>query len=142
MANIEKRSKNSYRLTVNIGYDEHGKPIRERKTVKAKSPTEAKKELVKFEAEILTGNYIRPDSISQWWARFINRNNLEKVRFHDLRHMSITFLIEKNVPMKSISDRARHSRIGTTMDIYGHNIVDVDRAAADHFNEFFAKKEG
>jgi integrase len=86
------------------------------------------------------GKPIRPDSISQWWSRFIKRNKLEKVRFHDLRHMSITFLIEKNVPMKSISDRARHSRIGTTMDIYGHNIVNVDRAAADHFNEFFTKK--
>ncbi|SDJ20943.1 tyrosine-type recombinase/integrase [Natribacillus halophilus] len=83
---------------------------------------------------------IRPDSISQWWIRFIHNNYLEKIRFHDLRHLSITFLIEKNVPMKSISERARHSKIGTTMDFYGHNIVDVDRVAASHFSEFFNKK--
>ncbi|WP_432653130.1 hypothetical protein [Salibacterium salarium] len=31
--------------------------------------------------------------------------------------MSITYLIEKNVPVKSISERTRHSRIGTAMDI-------------------------
>ncbi|MBU9711121.1 tyrosine-type recombinase/integrase [Evansella tamaricis] len=86
------------------------------------------------------GRPIRPDSISQWWIRFINKNKLPKIRFHDLRHLSITFLIGKNVPMKSISERARHSRIGTTMDIYGHNIIEVDQVAADHFKVFFQGK--
>ncbi|WP_026701470.1 tyrosine-type recombinase/integrase [Salibacterium aidingense] len=88
------------------------------------------------------GKPIRPDSISQWWSRFIKKNQLEKIRFHDLRHMSITFLIGKNVAMKSISERARHSKIGTTMDIYGHGIEEVDRVAANHFKEFFTKKPG
>ncbi|QDI91069.1 integrase [Salicibibacter halophilus] len=43
--------------------------------------------------------------------------------------------------MKSISERARHSNIGTTMDIYGHNIVDIDHVSASHFSRFF-KQEG
>ncbi|GAK12539.1 site-specific integrase [Geomicrobium sp. JCM 19039] len=88
------------------------------------------------------GRPIRPDSISQWWIRFIKKNQLPKVRFHDLRHISITFLISQNLPMKSISSRARHSKIGTTMDIYGHSIVEVDREAAQLFEQFFSKKEG
>ncbi|WP_227004028.1 tyrosine-type recombinase/integrase [Salicibibacter halophilus] len=87
------------------------------------------------------GEPFRPESISNWWLRFIKRHNLKKIRFHDLRHLSITFLIGKNVPMKSISERARHSNISTTMDVYGHNIVDVDRLAADHFSEFFDQKK-
>lgn len=87
------------------------------------------------------GKPMRPDSISQWWRRFIQKNQLEPIRFHDLRHLSITFLIGKNVPMKSISERARHSNIGTTMDIYGHTLVEIDRLAASHFSEFFHKKE-
>ncbi|WP_343033705.1 tyrosine-type recombinase/integrase [Alkalicoccus luteus] len=70
----------------------------------------------------------------------MKRTGIEKVRFHDLRYISITYLIEKNVPMKSISDRASHSNIGTTMNIYGHKIVEVDRAAADQFNHFFEDK--
>ncbi|WP_026701471.1 N-terminal phage integrase SAM-like domain-containing protein [Salibacterium aidingense] len=61
MANIEKRGKNKYRLSVIIGYTETGKVIRERKTIQAKNQTEAKKELSKFEAEILSGHYIKPD---------------------------------------------------------------------------------
>ncbi|MEH7354029.1 hypothetical protein V7150_10675 [Neobacillus drentensis] len=55
MASIEKRGKNSYRLSVVIGYESNGDPIRERKTVKAKNPTEVKKLLTLFEAEILNG---------------------------------------------------------------------------------------
>lgn len=88
------------------------------------------------------GKPMRPDSISQWWSRFIKRNKLEKIRFHDLRHLSITFLIGQNVPIKSISERARHSKIGTTMDIYGHAIEEIDRIAADKFKQFFQWKHG
>lgn len=83
------------------------------------------------------GKPMRPDAVSKWWRKFIHKNNLEKIRFHDLRHLSITFLIGKNVPMKSISERARHSNIATTMDLYGHNIVDVDHVSASYFSEFF-----
>ncbi|CAM3779826.1 tyrosine-type recombinase/integrase [Alkalicoccus chagannorensis] len=87
-----------------------------------------------------TGKPRRPDSISQWWNRFLKRYNLPYMRFHDLRHFSITYLIEKNVPMKSISDRARHARIDTTMNLYGHKIIDVDRLAASHFDSFLPPK--
>ncbi|PKR79217.1 site-specific integrase [Halalkalibacillus sediminis] len=87
------------------------------------------------------GKPYRPDSISQWWIRFRKRNDLGNVRFHDLRHLSVTYLIHKGLPIKTISDRARHTNIGTTMNLYGHNIVEIDQVAADHFGEFFTTKE-
>ncbi|MDQ0158786.1 tyrosine-type recombinase/integrase [Alkalibacillus salilacus] len=87
------------------------------------------------------GKPMRPDSISQWWRRFRIKNELGNVRFHDLRHLSVTYLIHKGMPIKTISDRARHTNIGTTMNIYGHNIVEIDELAADHFSEFFKKKD-
>jgi integrase len=65
---------------------------------------------------------------------------LEPIRFNDLRHFSVTFLIGKNMSIKSLSSRARHSRIGTTMDTYGHNIIEVDQIAAAHFSEFCREK--
>ncbi|MCM3528306.1 site-specific integrase [Cytobacillus oceanisediminis] len=61
MANVENRGNGSYRLTVILGYDEKGTPIRERKTVKAKNLKEAKKLLTLFEAEILTGEYFKAE---------------------------------------------------------------------------------
>ncbi|WP_175616013.1 tyrosine-type recombinase/integrase [Piscibacillus halophilus] len=86
------------------------------------------------------GKPIRPDSISQWWIRFKKRNNLGNIRFHDLRHLSVTFLIHKGLPIKTISDRARHTNIRTTMNLYGHIIVEIDELAAEHFSIFFDQK--
>ncbi|ELK47224.1 site-specific integrase [Halobacillus sp. BAB-2008] len=83
------------------------------------------------------GKPMRPDSVSQWWGRFRKRHNIDGLRFHDLRHYSVTYLIQQNVPTKSISQRVRHRKIGTTMDIYGHHIEEVDQMAAEHFNVFF-----
>jgi integrase len=42
MGSIEKHGKNTFRLGIVIGYDDLGKPIRERRTVKAKNKTEVK----------------------------------------------------------------------------------------------------
>ncbi|MFA1820601.1 tyrosine-type recombinase/integrase [Virgibacillus oceani] len=82
MAHIEHRGKNSYRLVVTIGYNDRGTPIRERKTVKAKNPTEAKKHLSIFEAEILTGKYIKPEKITldklyREWEEKVTNDQLE-----------------------------------------------------------------
>ncbi|KMY49194.1 tyrosine-type recombinase/integrase [Peribacillus loiseleuriae] len=76
MAYIEKRGKDKYRLTVNIGYDEKGTAIKERKTVQAKNPTEAKKLLSLFEAEILTGNYIKIEekmTLNKFYPEWLNK---------------------------------------------------------------------
>ncbi|MGP4061464.1 tyrosine-type recombinase/integrase [Halobacillus sp. H74] len=86
------------------------------------------------------GKPMRPDSVSQWWSRFRKRNDIGEIRFHDLRHYSVTYLIQQNVPTKSISQRVRHRKIGTTMDIYGHHIEEVDQVAAGHFDVFFQQK--
>ncbi|MFC7321067.1 tyrosine-type recombinase/integrase [Halobacillus campisalis] len=39
------------------------------------------------------GKPMRPDSVSQWWGRFRKRYDIGNVRFHDLRHYSVTYLI-------------------------------------------------
>ncbi|MCQ6275796.1 site-specific integrase [Bacillus sp. V3B] len=85
------------------------------------------------------GKPIRPDSISQWWARFIKKNNLKKIRFHDLRHTSATLLINEGVHAKVISERLGHADISTTMNIYGHVLAEADQTAAAHFDTFFKK---
>jgi integrase len=85
------------------------------------------------------GKPIRPDSISQWWARFIKKNNLKKIRFHDLRHTSATLLINEGVHAKVISERLGHADISTTMNIYGHVLAEADQTAAAHFDNFFKK---
>lgn len=88
------------------------------------------------------GKPIRPDSISQWWSRFVESDQfkelgLKKIRFHDLRHSSLTYLSTKGIRTKAVQKRAGHARIGTTFDIYGHTLIEEDREAASQFDEMF-----
>jgi integrase len=81
---------------------------------------------------------LRPDSVSQWWIRFINKNyHLKKITFHGLRHTSVSLLIDKNTAMKIISERVGHADIGTTVDIYGHLLEEADKKAANSLDETF-----
>jgi integrase len=84
------------------------------------------------------GKPIRPESIGQWWRRFLKRKGLKHIKFHSLRHTSISLLIDEKVPMKDISERAGHtSGIGITMDLYGHLLIDSDRRAAMALDKAF-----
>ncbi|MGG3882633.1 site-specific integrase [Brevibacillus panacihumi] len=63
------------------------------------------------------GKPLYPSSVKTWWSRFIKRNSLRYIRFHDLRHTSATVLINKGVHAKIISERLGHANILTTMNI-------------------------
>jgi integrase len=86
---------------------------------------------------------MHPSSITSWWRKFIKRNQLPFIRFHDLRHTSATLLINKGAHMKTISARLGHASISTTMNIYGHALEEADKSAASMFNNLFKyeKKE-
>ena len=53
-------------------------------------------------------------------SKVLERNNMPHIRWHDLRHSTASFLIEKGWHVKDISEWLGHSSITTTMDIYGH----------------------
>ena len=46
------------------------------------------------------------------------------IRFHDLRHSCATNLIAAGVPIAHVSQIIRHASIKTTVDTYGHLVVD------------------
>lgn len=87
------------------------------------------------------GRPLRPDSISQFWSRFVERNKLRKIRLHDLRHTSATRLINRGVHAKVIQERLGHATIGTTMNVYGHVLEKADQTAAAHFDDLFSDKK-
>ena len=59
---IEKRGKNSYRLTVSEGFDLNGKPMIHRKTIHG-TKKEAEVELAKFVTEVQNGLVIDGKSL-------------------------------------------------------------------------------
>jgi len=52
------------------------------------------------------------------------------VTLHGLLHSHITALLAAGVPLKVVSERAGHSSISVTADIYGHVLAAMDQAAA------------
>ncbi|WP_077596614.1 tyrosine-type recombinase/integrase [Oceanobacillus kimchii] len=61
----------------------------------------------------------------------MERHNLKYINIHALRHASATLLINEGVHAKIISQRLGHSDISTTMNFYGHAIVEADKIATE-----------
>ena len=59
---------------------------------------------------------------------------------HGLRHTSATMLISEGVNIKSVSSRLGHSNTNTTLDVYSHALIEVDRTATDNIEEFLFGK--
>lgn len=87
------------------------------------------------------GRQMDPKSITRWWKKRLKKYELPEITFHELRHTSATLLINQGVHMKTISARLGHSKIGTTMDLYGHALESADEKAAEHFDNLFKNKE-
>lgn len=66
------------------------------------------------------GERIRPGYITQHFPLLLKKNNLRKIRFHDLRHSCASLLYANGVSLKQIQEWLGHSDISTTSNIYTH----------------------
>lgn len=83
------------------------------------------------------GEPFNPLSVTQFFSRFLNRHEKEikKVRFHDLRHSSASYILSQGVNMKIVQERLGHKNFKTTFNIYSHVTEEDDRKASDVFDE-------
>ena len=56
---------------------------------------------------------------------------------HDLRHTSVSLLIEIGAHPKVIQERLGHSSITVTMDVYGHLFPSLAEALTERLDEVF-----
>src|SRR5690625_4422397 len=83
----------------------------------------------------------RPGSITRFWRRFNARNkdNIRRIRFHDLRHSSATIILsesDENITMRVVQERLGHKDIKTTLRFYSHVTVEDDERASSIFDQF------
>jgi integrase len=73
---------------------------------------------------------IRPNQITERFIRTRAKVGMPNVRFHDLRHASITQMLGFGVDIKTVSTRAGHASTRMTLDRYAHALPAGDIGAA------------
>lgn len=62
-------------------------------------------------------------------------NQIEKLRFHDLRHSYATYLLSKGIPVKYVQKQLGHSKATMTLDTYADVMPSVKFGALDLLNK-------
>ncbi|UNC92420.1 tyrosine-type recombinase/integrase [Candidatus Contubernalis alkaliaceticus] len=86
------------------------------------------------------GQAMHPDTLSNWFPKFLKRHNLPHLNFHGLRHTAATLLIGQGLDIVALSSRLGHSDRSTTINIYTHALKRTDKEAADKMEVFFSKE--
>ena len=77
------------------------------------------------------GNPIHPDTVTDWFSKFIKRSGLPYVTLHSLRHTNATLMIAEGTDVCTISKRLGHANTATTLNIYAHALKSKDKEAAN-----------
>lgn len=85
------------------------------------------------------GELLRPNRVTGRFADLIERYDLRKIRFHDLRHTFASILINQDVPLLNVSTFLGHSDLATTANIYAHLDKSKKQESADIISNIFNK---
>ena len=85
------------------------------------------------------GELLRPNRVTGRFADLLERYNLRKIRFHDLRHTFASILINQDVPLLNVSNFLGHSDLSTTANIYAHLDKSKKQESADIISNIFNK---
>lgn len=91
-----------------------------------------------------TGAPLFPDSVTQWFSKFIARSGMPKVTVHSLRHTYASLMIADNVPLIVVSRQLGHAQASTTANIYAHAIASAQAKAMqtlDRFNDLVGQEQ-
>jgi len=81
------------------------------------------------------GGYWHPRNMSRVFSALVGEADIPKVTFHGLRHTHLTHLLQEGIHPKVASERAGHSSVAVTLDVYSHAIPDMQRDAADRIDD-------
>ena len=76
------------------------------------------------------------------WRKIVERSGLAYLRFHDLRHVHASLLLQQGVHPKIVSERLGHSGIGITMDIYSHVLPGLQSQAVEPLGQLLSGATG
>ncbi len=81
------------------------------------------------------GTFLDQSRVSKEFKSLLKSAGLPSIRFHDLRHTSISFLLGMGTPVNAVQHRAGHSKASVTTDVYGHSLDVSQKEAAEKMEE-------
>ena len=84
------------------------------------------------------GTLILPDSITHYFTKLLDKNDLPHIKFHALRHSCISLLANNTAfTMKQIQDYAGHGDFLTTFNVYSHTDDSAKKTEMDYITSCF-----
>ncbi len=74
-------------------------------------------------------------SLTRDFKKLLKAAGLPEIRFHDLRHTTASLLLNNNVNPVVVSKRLGHSRTSITLDVYGHQLQNMQAEAAETIDD-------
>lgn len=81
--------------------------------------------------------YTEPRTYRDFYFRFIDGLDIQKLKFHCLRHTFATKCIEAGADYKTVSELLGHANVNITMNLYVHPSMEQKRKCVELFNSMF-----
>lgn len=81
------------------------------------------------------GKIRSPRGLTASYKYVLAKHNIEESRLHDLRHTAATLMFDNGADPTVVQHALGHSKIGTTMNIYVHNLDKANVKAANIMGE-------
>jgi integrase len=115
--------------TINIGEAIVGKLSEHRESQWVLDEATAKAESLVFPNS--KGNPLEPRRVYTEFKNLLAQTGLPDIRFHELRHTAASLMLSNGTPIVEVSNQLGHSKVSTTLDIYGHLIPGLKSQAVD-----------
>ncbi|WP_236031304.1 site-specific integrase [Ktedonospora formicarum] len=87
------------------------------------------------------GGYWMPEHMVTMFHKLLEKAQLPRIRFHDLRHSAATLLLAMGVHPKIVQNLLGHSKISTTMDTYSHVLPSMQKEIVDKMGLVFKQED-
>ncbi|MGV9774302.1 tyrosine-type recombinase/integrase [Streptosporangium sp. NPDC003464] len=75
-----------------------------------------------------------PANLTRRFCGLLDQAGLRRIRFHDLRHLTATLLLEQGVELVVIKELLGHAHISITADVYAHVRLRLQRDAIERMS--------
>lgn len=85
----------------------------------------------------INGKHMHPDTTNDILQKVLQKYNLPKITFHELRHTCASILNSKGVDAKTISERLGHADASITLNTYTHTFDTSKEQCANVFDNLY-----